>query len=323
MKSLLRFIIGIILMGILIWFVDWKSTIDSLSDIKAAPVIFAFLVLNLNIFISSLKWKILINAKAISISWWELAKCYWISTFFGNYLPSSIGGDIVRLIMLKKLGQSAAVAASIVWERMTGFFILLGWSMIVITLKPDYFQIGNLWIFIWLLVISGIIALIAVVTAGEKLARLLDRIFAKRIGFIKKISSKVQKFATAVNEYRLNKRAIVLSLMLSIPFYSIGVICNYFIFEALEVNVRLLDIMIVLPIVYLVSLLPISLNGLGLSEGALVILFSQIGLPAHEALAAAVIRRVIHLLVSLIGGFLWIPSRTSSTSIHYKRFEQP
>jgi uncharacterized protein (TIRG00374 family) len=225
--------------------------------------------------------------------------------------------------MLKKLGQSAAVAASIVWERMTGFFILLGWSMIVITLKPDYFQIGNLWIFIWLLVISGIIALIAVVTAGEKLARLLDRIFAKRIGFIKKISSKVQKFATAVNEYRLNKRAIVLSLMLSIPFYSIGVICNYFIFEALEVNVRLLDIMIVLPIVYLVPLLPISLNGLGLSEGALVILFSQIGLPAHEALAAAVIRRVIHLLVSLIGGFLWIPSRTSSTSIHYKRFEQP
>lgn len=305
--------IGISLIGALFIWVDWKATIQYFGKIKSVPVILAFLALNGNIFISSLKWKILLKAKGIIITWWELARCYWISTFFGNYLPTSIGGDIVRLMMFKNLGQSASVAASIVWERMTGFLILLGWSMLVLIMKSDYFEIGSLYIFLWFLVAAGFIAIAIVIFSGKKLALLFERLAKSQKGFFGKFFGKLFKFSNAVNEYHDKKRAILVTLLLSIPFYLIGVVCNYLIFISLGGNVAFGEVLAILPIIYLISLMPISLNGLGLSEGAFVILFSQVGVATPLALAAAVVRRVIHLMVSLIGGLLWIPARKYTT----------
>jgi uncharacterized protein (TIRG00374 family) len=254
----------------------------------------------------------LLKSKSVLISWWELARCYWIGTFFGNYLPTSVGGDVVRVMMFSKIGQTALIAASIAWERMTGLWILLGWSLAVLVAKPAYFQVGKLELLSWLMVIAGIILLALPITMCRKASCVIDMALSKRSLLAARINAKMNRFAAAVNEYRSKKKAILFSLLLSIPFYMTGVFTNYLIITAINAHVALVDIATVLPIVYLVSMLPISLNGLGLSEGAYVILFTQIGLSAPEALAAAVIRRTLHLLVSLIGGLFWLPKRTTA-----------
>jgi uncharacterized protein (TIRG00374 family) len=79
---------------------------------------------------------------------------------------------------------------------------------------------------------------------------------------------------------------------------------------AVGAEVSLLEIIYILPIIHLITFLPLSLNGLGISEGAYVFLFSQAGISPTEALAAAFSRRAAHLLVSLVGGILWIPQRS-------------
>lgn len=311
MKTWIRILIGTLLIGVLLYLADWKGTLKQFEKVEIAPVAIAFLLLNANIFISSLKWKILLHAKSIAISWWLLARSYWIGTFFGNYLPTSVGGDIVRLIMFNNIGRTASMAASIAWERITGLCVLLGLSLAVLIVRPQYFQVGKIWLFLWLLVFAGIATIGALITMGDKLIAVVNKISLKPGGFAGKLVQKLGKFVNAIHEYRNEKKAIFISLLLSVPFYFAGILLNYMLFGAIDAKVEFVDVMCILPIVYLVSLLPISLNGLGLSEGAFVVFFGQIGVPAHQALAVAIIRRLIHLMVSLVGGLLWLLSKNT------------
>jgi uncharacterized membrane protein YbhN (UPF0104 family) len=123
--------------------------------------------------VCSLKWKILLAANNLILSWWELTRCYWISTFFGNYLPSSVGGDIVRFVMLNRLGQPASVAASIVCERMTGFVVLLVWAAVGLTMRANYFQSDYLLMLLWVMVAAGILLSAGLILFGGPVIVLL------------------------------------------------------------------------------------------------------------------------------------------------------
>jgi hypothetical protein len=306
----LRIAVGAGLIGVLFYFVSWDETLDHLLNISLAPAALAPAVLSLNIFVSSLKWKILLATKQLILSWWELARCYWIGTFFGNYLPTSVGGDIVRFVMLNRLGQPAPVAASILCERMTGFVVLLAWAAVALSMRPDYFRSGYLLMLLWLMVAAGILLSAGVMLVAGPVIAVLSRIPIRESGLAEKMLSKFQKFARAVDAYRDHKRELFLSVLLSVPFYLIGVVSNYLILLAVDAEVPLLEIIYILPIIHLITFLPLSLNGLGISEGAYVFLFSQAGISPTEALAAAFSRRAAYLIVSLVGGILWIPRRS-------------
>lgn len=310
MKIWMRVIIAAALISVLLYFVDWKESINHLKNVSLIPVISAFFILSVNIFVSSLKWKILLRANDMNFSWWELARCYWISTFFGNYLPTSVGGDIVRLMMLNEVGKTSQVAASIFWERLTGFMMLLSWMAFALLMRPLYFKAGHILILLWLMVAAGFALFAGLLLFGNQITDVLKKIIKNRSGIFAKIISKISKFTYAVNQYRDKRREILISLILSAPFYFIGVICNYLVFNAVGSEVSIMEILYIMPAIYLVSLLPISLNGLGISEGAFVFFFSQAGVSAPVALAAAVIRRILHLMVSLVGGILWLPKRS-------------
>lgn len=256
----------------------------------------------------------LLSAQGLNLSLRKLSNCYWISTFFGNYLPTNFGGDVVRLMMLNELGRSAQVAASIVLERVTGFIILIGWTVLSLIMRPNYFKAGHLLPVIWTIVSIGIIAILFLFWFGDKFTALRGFLFKNNSTVVNKISIKIQKMMDAIAYYRGKKKEILLSLIYSILFYIIILIFNYLVLISVGSDLSLSEVFFVTPVIPLVSMLPVSLNGIGISEGAYVIFYSQAGLQPSEALAAAVVRRFIHLTVSLVGGFLWMgkPSKTFS-----------
>jgi hypothetical protein len=71
-------------------------------------------------------------------------------------------------------------------------------------------------------------------------------------------------------------------------------------------DISLLEVVFIAPLIILVSLVPISVNALGIAEGAFVLFYTQAGLAPEEALAAAVLRRVLTLGYSLGGGVIWL-----------------
>jgi uncharacterized protein (TIRG00374 family) len=304
--------IGILLFSLLIYFVDWRQTIDHFHNIALAPVVFALILLSLNIPVSSFKWRFLLFTQGFKLSLWRLTRCYWISTFFGNYLPTSVGGDVVRLVMMKDLGHQAQVAASIVWERITGFVVLLALSALGLSMRPHYFKAGYLLPFLWLAVGIGVAAFLCLLFFGDQISSILKRLLKVKKGFWGRILQKLLKVADSLAYFQKKKKEILFAMILSVPFYIFIVVFNYLILISVGSNIPLIEVCFIAPIVLLVSFLPISLNGIGVAEGAYVLFYAQAGLLPSQGLAAAVIRRVIHLLVSLVGGALWIRHRSET-----------
>ena len=84
------------------------------------------------------------------------------------------------------------------------------------------------------------------------------------------------------------------------------VLFQFAVLRAVGSSITLVDAALVAPLVPLVSLLPITANGLGLTEGAFVLFYTQMGVPAEQAFAAAILRRLVTIAVSVPGGLMWL-----------------
>jgi uncharacterized protein (TIRG00374 family) len=311
-KIWIKIVVSIILSAVLLYFVDWRQTIGYLIRINPAPAISAVGILSLNFFISSYKWKILLEAKGYRLRLWELTRCYWKSSFFGNYLPTNFGGDVFRVVMLNKVVRSTDLAASIVWERVTGFVVLLFWSALGLIMRPQFFAIGSIYILLWISIVAGIFAFFCLLFFGSAVIKVMEKIKNCMSGNFARLLGKMINIAEAITSYRNDKKEIFLALVFSIPFYIVVIISNLLVLRSVGSDMPLIEIIYVAPVVPLVSLLPISLNGLGVSESAYVLFYTQAWLLPSVALAAAVIRRLSHLLISLVGGIFFITDRSSA-----------
>jgi glycosyltransferase 2 family protein len=306
MKILLKFTVGIALLIILLRFIDWRRSVVILLDTSPLPVLVALFVVSLNMLISTHKWYILLLAQSIVVPWGWLLKCYWIGSFFSNYLPSNIGGDMVRLMMMQHLKNSAQVAASIFLERLTGFVVLLGFSMFTLLMRPQHFMIGNFRSIFLVMLSILFMSIILILLTRTYLSKFFMGFFQGDKSYIGNIGRKFKNLFVSIFYYREKKGEIVLTLILSLPFYCLIILFQYLIFIAIGRKVSLLEVFFIAPLIPLVSLLPVSLNGIGLAEGAFVVFYVQAGVEPEVALAATVLRRALCVVVSLVGGVLWL-----------------
>jgi uncharacterized protein (TIRG00374 family) len=103
-----------------------------------------------------------------------------------------------------------------------------------------------------------------------------------------------------------NRGAIMRALALSVPFYATVVLAQYCCLRAVGGRVPLEYALLFGASIQLMAVLPISINGLGVSEGAFVALYAALGMPPSTAFAAAIMRRLVDLANSAIGGLLWL-----------------
>lgn len=301
-KLILRTLIAVLLCGILLSFVDWKQAAHLLLDLNILVAVCAILLLCAGLFISALKWQLLMKALDVQVPLIELSRLYWAASFFQNFLPSSVGGDIVRLTVMRKTQRLAKVAASIFVERLTGFIILLALAFLAFIIRPQYFYLVNKGAVVWFFLVVVIIAILVFLYFGREIASFIaDRITGKSV-LLRSIFAKFEKLMLSIGLYREKKHAVVMTLLISLVFYALIALFQYLTFASLGIEVPFKEVILIAPIIPLISLLPISLNGIGIAEGAFVILYSQLGISPEEALAAALLRRILLLLFSLYGG---------------------
>ena len=116
----LKPIIGIILLLALLLFVDWKETGAIIRESDRTLLAIALVLLLVNMPLSSVKWELLLRYQDVRAGFFPALRAYWIGSFFSNYLPSSVGGDVVRLFVLRAEGKKAEVASSILVDALQG-----------------------------------------------------------------------------------------------------------------------------------------------------------------------------------------------------------
>ena len=233
-----------------------------------------------------------------------LLRAYWIGTFLSNYLPSNVGGDVARVLVLRHAAGTVPLAGSVLVERLTGVATLALLSAVCLTLRPV--QPSNLNWVLWLLVLAIAAAIVVALLVGGHMVRGGDALLARLPSLARRIAGKLARFGAAVADYRHAPGELAIALAWSCVFYGVLVLFQFAVLRAVGSSISLADAAIVAPLVPLVSLLPITANGLGLTEGAFVLFYTQMGVPAEQAFAAAILRRLVTIAVSVPGGLLWL-----------------
>lgn len=292
----------------LLYFVDWRQSLALFHQVDPLPLLLSLPLFPLGIWVSSERWRRLLLVQQLEIRRWQLFRWYWAGAFLSNFLPSNIGGDVSRLAFTRHTGRLAEVAASIVMERLSGFAVLLVFCTVSLALGGDYFQDSTLLFPLWLLVAGAIAGLCLAIFCSARLAVLLDGFFVGGESLLFRWIAKGKKVNHAFAIYRGNGNSIVFCFILSVFFYFLTILAQSLYFCSLDINISSISIFIIAPLISLISSFPISLNSIGLTEGAYVLLFSSVGVPPEESFAVALLARCLQIILSSVGGAFFLKS---------------
>lgn len=254
----------------------------------------SFLVIFCGFILSCHKWRMLLRADNISCPFPILARYYLIGIYSNNFLPTSIGGDAFRMYLVSRYsGNSNVGIGSVVAERLSGVFALMLLGLLGTCLVPSVFS-GRGWVFF-----AGALAAVALFLAIAEAARF--RIPADRLGN-NVWAGKAIDVLGGIRRYFTTPATLWTMVWTSFAFQSLMVLAYFLAAKALSLQVPLPVMLAVVPLVTLLTLLPVSLNGLGLREGGFVLLLGEQGIPQVQALSLSLAVFGLSLLFGLAGG---------------------
>lgn len=278
-------VVSLFLIGILI-IKGWDQIIQSLNSISLG---FFFLLMGFTLIsrvMVGLRWYFLLRGASIEINLINSIGVTFMGLFASNFLPSTIGGDIIRLAAATRISKNPIpCTASLVMDRLVGIF-----GMLLIS------PIG-----LHLILQSGLLD-------GTKIGSNQSFLAIASINaFFSKIRSKVAKLVfeakRVISLWIHHPRFLFFSLLSTFGHMTFLFLTLTMLLDRLNSPIQFWVVSALWSISYFITLLPISINGLGLQELSLTILFSQIGNVDYSAAAImAVLIRVLQMLASLIGG---------------------
>jgi len=306
--DLLKLFIGLgLLTVLLIWNDNGRQALALLSDFRPIlifPLIALSLILN---GISALKWHFLLMEQRNRVSFWRLYVLYLIGKFFNNFVPSMIGGDVTRIFLLgRDINSHSHSAASVVMERLTGLITLIALAVIFSLVNPSLLIDPSLGMLIALISAAGL-ALIGLLFNPDWLSFIYGRLASVKLAssFVKKLKNVHHEIALFRNRYR----TLTLSVLCSIAFYGTASLSIYLSCVAIGYFPDFLNIALITPVIFLLTVVPVSPNNIGWWEWCFSVLIASTGGSMAEGLMAALIMRAIALFTSLLGGILFLFER--------------
>ncbi len=253
-------------------------------------------------FISILRWSIILKKDA-DIPYLKLMGIYLVGMFFNNFLPTIVGGDVIKgYYLYKASGKGGLAVASVFLDRYTGLGALMIIAFVaVVTGQSLLVGIGISSVLLF--IIAGFFSASLVIWV-DLLHRWAMNIMA-RIHFYG-INEKIDKFYTVLMSYK-SSPGIILKAFLCSFFVQGGVIVIYFMLgRGLGIDIPITYFFVFVPLATVISMLPLSLAGLGVREGVFVYTFTKVGVAQEEALGLSLLFFFVTVMVSLVGGVIYV-----------------
>ncbi len=294
-------------LAILIFILTTQTSIrDIMGKLRGVNPFWLLLSFSLHafgLFASAIRWQILARAQGDDIPLSFLAKSYLVGTFFNNFLPTRFGGDIVRIWDGSRFSRSIIKSSAIVLvERFTGIIVLFLFAVLASLCRLD---IARQIPVVWLSLLLGLVGLLIIFSFFAPFSpRLLITIPAR--GLLDKARHKILQFRETILHYRKQKGPFLLATFWAL-LLQLNVILYYFLIgKALHLKIDFIDYFIFIPIVLVIQLIPITINGLGLREGSYIEIFKFYGIPAETAFSFSVIDVAFVLIIGVAGGIIYV-----------------
>jgi uncharacterized protein (TIRG00374 family) len=234
---------------------------------------------------------------------------FFVSTFVGTFLPASVGGDAVRATAMARLGVPMADAvASVFMDRVLGVLGILAMGVIGLWLARDLLTRPEL--------LAAVLAAFAVTAAGcaaVAAAVFSAQVAARLIALVQhlpwaRVHAAGSAVVGAVQRYATHHGLLAAVTLASIGVQVLRVLQAWCLGLALGIDAPLATYVAFVPIILLVMLLPITVNGLGTSQAAFVLFFGAAGVSSPQAFALSVLFVALGVVGNLPGGVLWARS---------------
>jgi uncharacterized protein (TIRG00374 family) len=296
MKLVLQLVITLILVAAIVWQLgDVRGVGHLLARIEPAYVLLILAVNTLDRALMTYKWRLLLSTRGQHLPFFRGVRIYCAATVWGMLLPMTVGADAIRAFSTCRSGLDAdEVVASIFIERMFGFVaaLVIGLCSIVLlslTGSLDARFLPLLWLGS-LVLLAGTLAF-ATSFSQTAFDFLHDRLLRRLSDAW--IMRRLRQAHLTYLAYRHEKRSLATFLGLTFIEQLQPIVTAWLIARGLGVEVSLLFIVGAVPLVGLISRIPITIGGLGVYDGAFMLVMSMAGLTAAESIAIALASRIL------------------------------
>ncbi len=316
LKLLFRVIVSVGLMVWLIYSIQWEEALHIIKEASPYYMAAAFIAIQLTVFSSVWKWQMLVlssikKRKAECASFSKLGRLYYIGLFFNNFLPSSVGGDFVRVFYLGKSIGMPKSTASVAFERLTS-----GAAMVVIVLIAALFMESVRPFLVPIYIVAAILVGIFVLLVfwmrkGKNQKEITDDHHTNKFKIIMyKGNHLVRKMGEAAADYRHENWKWWLCIAILSLCFQLGMAwINDLLFLSFGFDVPFYELLVYVTLISIITMLPISINGLGVREASYLLFFSELGIPQGVAVSVSLLFFVLVAVSSLAGGLFWLGER--------------
>lgn len=311
LKTIIKIIVSISLITYVIYSAGPYKIWAEIKDINLSYFLIVILITIAKVGISAKKWQILLKAKGEIKEFLHVWKIYYIGTFFNLFLPTNVGGDIVKAHKMSKVSNRSIEAySSVFMERFLGVIAIFGLAIVASTLYfselPTDIILIIYVVFLPLVILSFI--MIWKESVVNKFKRLINRLFKNFNPF--SIREKLIKLYSSINLYTKKKRSLGYALLISFVFHTMLILTNYILALSIGIDVSIHYFFIFIPITAILLFLPISIKGFGVREVLYAYFFTQVGVTTAQAVSLSFLVQLLGIISSLIGGFVYLISQT-------------
>lgn len=325
MKNVFLYLKLILLLIVLVWIiksVNLKESYEVLTKTNLLYFLIAFLFNNVSNIILTIKWHRLASPLKIKSSFFELLKLNYVSMFYSIFVPGQASGEIIKgLKLIKVEGSHQKIWIPIFIDKVTNLLVMLLIGFVAILLDKNFNQ--NTKLIFSISLITSFVFLLTIALFSEHTQNFVENIKKFIINILKliKLDTKVIE-GFSINYFEEYKKhnllmfeTLIWSTLIKLPH----VIAYFFIALSLNLNINFIQSAWLYSLVTIISLLPISFSGLGIREGTVILLLTQLNINSPSALSFSVLIFINGVLLGLIGGILEILSTIKKQKNERKR----
>ena len=284
---------------------------------RSADLRFVLLALALNpigYFASVRRWRLLIRAQGGDAPLSALVRSFLVGVFFNNFLPSTIGGDTVRVVETARSGVGRAKALAIVFvDRFVGLLALMLFALGSL-LFAGRLTTRDPGLYAW--VIGGALAMALgaglLFLPSRRSARLLAWLGERLPGRLRPLFAKAM---AALLAFQGQGGVLGRAFSWSVVLQTAVVLNGYFLARALHVPIPLPYFFLIVPLALFVMMVPVSINAIGVRENIWAFFFVTFGVPAAAGVAVAWLDYGLVILQALVGGAVYAWGRRSAVAV--------
>ena len=285
-----------------LWKIDIRKTIDVLANADPLYFALALAIMVVTILPMAWRWQLLLRAKGVedNIPW--LTRSYFVSYAAGQVLPTSVGGDAVRIFETARRhpGHGNTGAATVLLERAIGGAATLLLAAIGFLLAVGHYEVGAyLWIEAFFVVATVILGFLLFSKRAKPLGRL-----AKPVLALVRLDRLVGQVYQAMHSYRDHVGVLLVVFFVTLGVQAARVLAIWLSGEAVGIDLSPRPYYVMGPLLFLVMLVPFTLNGLAVREAFFVSFLGNLGVDGDSAFAAGFLFFVVTVLMAAPGAVI-------------------